>query len=80
MIARVKSKFVDKYTGKVYRRGEIIELAEERLAEIRKVLPAAVEEIAEEAAAAPDPGETKSEKPKKAKSEKKTEKSGKKSE
>ena len=84
MTARIKNKFVDRYTGKIYRPGEIVELAEERLEEILRVLPDAVEAIGEPdgvKAVKPEAEEPeKVEKPKKAKAEKKAGKAAKKSE
>jgi hypothetical protein len=45
--ALVLKKFKDKYTGKVYKAGEIITISKKRFAEILKVAPL-VQEITEE--------------------------------
>jgi hypothetical protein len=53
MKAKVLKKFKDKYSGKIYKPGTVIEVTEERFEEIRnadKSLIEAVEEKAEEAA------------------------------
>ena len=63
MKVTIRQKFVDKVTKQLYRPGDVVEMTEERVAEIRKKLPKAIE--APKAAKA-----EKAEKPKKAKAKK----------
>lgn len=43
MKVTIRQKFVDKVTKQLYRPGDVVEMTEERVAEIRKTLPKAIE-------------------------------------
>ena len=75
MKVKTRQKFIDKNTKRLYRPGEIVDLTDERAAEISRTLPEAIENVDE-----PEKAFHKEEKPRKAKTEKKTAKSAKKSE
>lgn len=43
MKVTIAQKFVDKYTGHIYKPGESVDLSEERVKEIQKALPKALD-------------------------------------
>lgn len=45
---KIEQRFIDRHTGKMRNAGEVVELTEERIAEIQSVDPALISVLAEE--------------------------------